>query len=164
MWVPLSSLWLTSLSEPLFLVLCKMCCPEDWGNCNQTVPYGALPGQAFPISSAVAPLRSSQITVFDAHFLGCFTDVKVKWSCSVMSALCNPMDCNLPGSSVHGIFQARVLEWVAISFSRRSRPRDQTQVSRIVGRCFIIWATREVTDVKTPHQMEDINYLMTIST
>ena len=59
--------------------------------------------------------------------------------------LCDPMDCSLPGSSVHGIFQARVLEWVAISFSRGSSPpRDQTWVSRIVGRCFTIWATREV--------------------
>ena len=39
--------------------------------------------------------------------------------------LYNPMDCSLPGSSVHGIFQARILEWVAISFSRRSsQPRD----------------------------------------
>ena len=39
--------------------------------------------------------------------------------------LCDPIDCSLPGSSVHGIFQARVLEWVAISFSRRvSQPRD----------------------------------------
>ena len=56
------------------------------------------------------------------------------------------MDCSLPGSSVHGIFQARVLEWVAISFSRgSSQHRDQTQVSGIVGRCFTIWATREVT-------------------
>ena len=45
----------------------------------------------------------------------------------------DPMDCSPPGSSVHGIFQARVLEWVAISFSRRSsRPRDWTLVSRIV--------------------------------
>ena len=59
--------------------------------------------------------------------------------------LCDPMDCSLPCSSIHGIFQARVLEWVAISFSRgSSRPRDRTQVSRIVGRCFTIWATREV--------------------
>ena len=39
---------------------------------------------------------------------------------SVMSALCNPMDCSLPGSSVHGILQARTLEWVAIPFSRGS--------------------------------------------
>ena len=38
---------------------------------------------------------------------------------------CAPMDCSLPGSSVHGIFQARILEWFAISFSRRSsQPRD----------------------------------------
>ena len=51
--------------------------------------------------------------------------------------LCNPMDCSLPGSSVHGIFQARVLEWVAMSFSRRSSwPRNRTQVSHIVGRRF----------------------------
>ena len=43
-----------------------------------------------------------------------------------------------------GFFQARILEWVAISFSKRSsRPRDWTQVSRIVGTCFTIWATRE---------------------
>ena len=39
--------------------------------------------------------------------------------------LCNPMDCSLPGSSIHRIFQARILEWVAISFSRvSSQPRD----------------------------------------
>ena len=56
-----------------------------------------------------------------------------------------PMDCSLPGSSAHGIFQARVLEWVAISFSRGSSwPRDQTCVSHIVGRCFTIWTTKEV--------------------
>ena len=59
--------------------------------------------------------------------------------------LCNPMDCNLPGSSVHGIFQARrVLEWVAISFSRGSeQPRKQTWVSHIAGRRFTVWATGE---------------------
>ena len=56
------------------------------------------------------------------------------------------MDCSLPGSSIHGVFQARVLEWVAISFSRgSSRFRDQTRVSRIVGRRFTIWATKEAT-------------------
>ena len=58
--------------------------------------------------------------------------------------LCNPMDCSQSGSSVHGIFQARVLEWVAIAFSRgSSQPRDRTQVSRTAGRRFTIWATRE---------------------
>ena len=49
--------------------------------------------------------------------------------------LCDPMDCSLLDSSVHGIFQARVLEWIAISFFRgSSRPSDQTRVSRIAGR------------------------------
>ena len=59
--------------------------------------------------------------------------------------LCDPMDCSLPGSSVHGIFQALVLEWIAVSFSRgSSRPGDWTRVSRIVDRHFTVWATREV--------------------
>ena len=54
------------------------------------------------------------------------------------------MGCSPPGSSVRGILQARILEWVAIPFSRgSSRPRDQTQVSHIAGRCFTVWATRE---------------------
>ena len=66
------------------------------------------------------------------------------WSRSVMSTLCNPMDCSPPSSSVHGIFQARILEWVAISFSRGSSwPRDQTQVSCIAGRCFTTCAIME---------------------
>ena len=53
--------------------------------------------------------------------------------------LCNPMDCSLPGLSVHGILQARILEWDAILFSRESSPpRDQTPVSCIAGRFFTI--------------------------
>ena len=58
--------------------------------------------------------------------------------------LCDPKDCSPPGSSIHGIFQTRILEWVAISFSRgSSQPRDQTQVSHTAGRLFTIWTTRE---------------------
>ena len=54
------------------------------------------------------------------------------------------MDCSLPDFSVHEILQARILEWVTISFSRgSSRPRDRTQVSLIGGRRFNLWATRE---------------------
>ena len=68
-------------------------------------------------------------------------------ACSVTQSwptLCDPMDCSLPGSSVHGILQARILEWVAISFSRgSSRLRDQTQISGIARRFFTIWATTE---------------------
>ena len=51
--------------------------------------------------------------------------------------LCDPIDCSLPSSSVRGILQARILEWIAISFSRvSSQPRNRTQVSCIAGRCF----------------------------
>ena len=58
------------------------------------------------------------------------------------------MDCTLPGSSFHGVFQARVQEWVAISFSRGySWPMDQTWVSHIAGKCLTIWATRETGKV-----------------
>ena len=58
----------------------------------------------------------------------------------------DPMDCSLPGSSVHGILQARILEWVVIPFSRRSsQPRDWTWFSRIAGRFFTVWATREAS-------------------
>ena len=55
-----------------------------------------------------------------------FNAVKVAQSCRT---LCNPMNCSQPGSSVHGILQARTLEWVAFPFSRgSSQPRDRTQV------------------------------------
>ena len=68
--------------------------------------------------------------------------------------LCDPMDCSPPGFSIHGIFQAWVLEWVAISFSRgSSRPRDWNWVSRIAGRCFTIWATRESYKRKRRRQL-----------
>ena len=54
-------------------------------------------------------------------------------------ALCDPMDCSSPGSSVHGISQAKILEWVAISVSRgSSRPRDQIRLS-YSGRCFFFF-------------------------
>ena len=70
--------------------------------------------------------------------LGVWCVCEVAQSCPT---LCDLVDCSLPGSSVHGIFQARVLEWAATSFSRRSSPpRDRTRVSRIVGRRFTVWA------------------------
>ena len=64
--------------------------------------------------------------------------------------LCDPMDCTLSGFSVHGIFQARVLEKIVISFSRgSSRPRNRTRVSRVAGRRFTVWATREAWATNT---------------
>ena len=65
-----------------------------------------------------------------------------KWSRSVVSNSLWPHGLHLPCSSVLEIFQAIVLEWIAISFSRRSsRPRDRNRVSRIVDRHFTVWAT-----------------------
>ena len=63
--------------------------------------------------------------------------------------LCDPVDCSPPDSSVHGILQARILEWVAISFSRgSSQPRDRTQVSHIAGRLFNLCISREALKYK----------------
>ena len=61
--------------------------------------------------------------------------------------LCDPTGCSLPGSSVHGILQARILEWVAMPSSRGSSPPwDQTWVSHVASRFFILWATREAQE------------------
>ena len=68
----------------------------------------------------------------------CESEVKVLVAQS-SPTLCNPMDYSPPGSSVHGILQTRILEWVAVPFSRGfSRPRDRTQVSCIAGRFFSV--------------------------
>ena len=64
------------------------------------------------------------------------SESEIAYSCLT---LCDSMDCSLPGSSMYGSLQARVLELVAISFSRgSSRPRDRTWVSHIAGSCFTI--------------------------
>ena len=70
-----------------------------------------------------------------------------KWKCWSCLSLCDPVDYSPPGSCVHGILQARILEWVSIPFPRRSSwARDWTPVSPISGRFFTIWGTR-----KTPN-------------
>ena len=70
----------------------------------------------------------------------------IEWSKVAQSCptICDPMDCSPPGSSIQGILQTRIPEWVAMSFSTgSSRPRNRTQVSHIAGRRFNLWATRE---------------------
>ena len=112
----------------------------------QNVPPHRLgPALVSETSSAHAHLAR-----FHSLFSGCccyyYSDYsEVAQSCST---LCDPMDCSLPGSSVHGIFQSIVLEWIAISFSRgSSQPRDRTWASRIVDRRFTVCATREVASI-----------------
>ena len=71
--------------------------------------------------------------------------------------LCNPRDCSLPGSSIHGILQARTLDWVTMPSSRGSSwSRDRTCVSCIGGRCFNLWATREAHQSKTQFSPEPV--------
>ena len=75
--------------------------------------------------------------------------------------LCDPVDCSLPGSSLHGILQARILEWVAISFSRGfSQPRDRTWVSDIAGRSFILWATREALSLSLEFAQTHVHWVV----
>ena len=77
--------------------------------------------------------------LFASCFVGCCC--LVTKSCLT---LCDPIDCSPPGSTVHGIFQARILQWVAISFSRgSSRPRDPTYMSCIGMWILYHWATTE---------------------
>ena len=72
----------------------------------------------------------------DSQWFSCFC-LRAKSSLQSCLMLCDPMDCSPPGSSVHGILQARILEWVAMPSSRGSSwPRDQTWVSCIAGRFF----------------------------
>ena len=105
-----------------------------------TSAYQASPSMGFSRQEywSGVPLPSAKCYL-EKHILSMC--VLVAQSCL---ALCNPMDWGPPGSSVHGILQARILEWVAISFSRGpSRPRDRTQVSCITGGFFTVWVTRE---------------------
>ena len=80
-------------------------------------------------------------TLYHLRHQGSPLKVKITQLCLT---LFDSMDWGLPGSSVHGLLQARILEWVAIPFLRgSSQPRDQTQVSHIADRFFTIWATKE---------------------
>ena len=98
-------------------------------------------GKAFDKIQYPFMIKTLQKMGIEGTYLSILTTIydsesEVTQSCPT---LCDPMDCSLPGSSVHRIFQARVLEWVAISFSRgSSQPRDRTQVSCTAGRCFTI--------------------------
>ena len=93
-----------------------------------------------------AVLKTSLIWLLDQYSNAISCMVGLEWSEVAQSCptLCDPMDSSLPGSAIHGVFQARILEWAATSFSRgSSQPRDRTWVSCIADRCFTVWATRE---------------------
>ena len=83
-------------------------------------------------------VQLSKILVFPTHLE---SESEVTQSCP---NLCDSMNCSLPGTSVHGIFQARILEWVVIFFFRgSSNPGIEPRVSRIIGRRFTVWAPKK---------------------
>ena len=127
------SLW------PYGLLPTRLICPWDFPGKNTGVGCHFLLQGIFPTQGSNKGLPHCRQTLYyPLSHQGVVKSLNRVW-------LCNPVDCSPPGSSVHGILQARILEWVAISFSRGSSwPRDRTQVSHIAGRCFNLWATREV--------------------
>ena len=106
----------------------QVLCPWDSPGKNTVVGSRALPQRIAPDQGSNSCLLHQQAgfffyhsTTWEAYYTMC-VKCEVTQSCLT---LCDPIDCSLPGSSLHGVLQARVLEWVAISFSRgSSRPRD----------------------------------------
>ena len=104
----------------------------DWFQIGKEVLQGCI---LSPCLLTYMPSTSWETLGWNKHKLESRLPAAAAKSLQSCLTLCGPMDCSLPGSSIHGIFQARVLEWVAISFSRVSSwPRDRTQVSRIVSK------------------------------
>ena len=143
---------------PLFLIKRFLALPpKTWGNVLLSVlftmhthtPKASLCWADLPLShpqglpvTVSSDTRNQPPPHTNRAFIFKLTVSSITQSCPT---LCDSMDYSLPGSSIHGIFQAIVLEQVAISFSKGSSwPRDRTRVSHIVDRRFTRWATREV--------------------
>ena len=144
---------MSSSLQPHGLQLTRLLCPWDSPGRNTGVSSCPLLQGIFLIQGSDPHLLHHRQILYclshqgshmtqQSYFWAYTLKVKVKSKSEVAQScptLCDPMDCSLPGSSVHGIFQARVLEWGAISFSGgSSRPRDQTWVFHIVGRRFTV--------------------------
>ena len=111
--------------------------------------YPGWPRQCQPQGARIECRREKSATLAtgwgNGRFQICYVEVKVKaWAVQSCPTLCHRTGCSLPGSSGRGIFQARILEWVTIPFSRGlSQARGRTWVSHIAGRFFTAWITSE---------------------
>ena len=139
-WVP----WPTVLSPCSWVMRARM-----WYTQNEAKSNGYGSNMWLEFSGKyekfwVNPYSTTYLDGKDHSPISCIDQcVKVLVAQSCLT-LCDPMDYSSLGSSVPGILQARILEWVAIPFSRGSSwPRDRTQVSRTAGGFFTIWATRQ---------------------
>ena len=129
---------------------------------------GSKPWQFLEVGAdlKVAPTQGEQGETVKRHWCSL---VCCRCFCSVAKfcpTLCDPVNYSVPGSSVHGIFQARILEWVAVSFSRGSSwLRDQAQVSCTTGRFFTVWITRKLEKINKITRLlkkrEDTSYQWT---
>ena len=117
------SIWLTGSSSSAPNDICHMC--------SVTVRLGDNHYLVIVASSLITASEPHGPKKPLAHLFNILFSSEVAQLCLTP---CDPMDCSLPGSFVHGILQTRILEWIAISFSRGSfRPRDRTQVSCPAG-------------------------------
>ena len=139
---------------------------SSWPTYSFPAPIASNQGMSDSFhSSAPLPDFESVSNIGDGGWIPCYSKLWIDNLClfsfesesevaQSCPTLCDPMDCSLSGSSVRGIFQARVLEWIAISFSRGySRPRNRTLVSRIAGRRFTVWSSFIFTKPKSPSKI-----------
>ena len=103
-----------------------------WTSWSVAVSPSELDRVIAELGSSLGPWKYKSVLSFQLDF-----KFLVRHPLLLLSTSYDPMDCSLPGSLVYGISQARILEWVAISFSRgSSQPRNQTRVSCLAGRVF----------------------------
>ena len=157
-----------------------------WTNCLSQVGLPISLSLAGAIGICTSLCQLLKLKTYSLRNCGASTfhhgKCKLKLATQSSLTLCDPMDCSPPGSSVHGILQARILEWVAISFSRgSSQPRDQTQVTHIVKdylpteppgkpwRNLLPWRKRQTrgrkreAELGTPFSMSPLRYSLWLS-
>ena len=130
---------------------------KDWRVCGAGfTPVAVRGSRGMEVKSSESTFCSSLMPAHALLYLGrAFHCVLATQACLT---LCDPMDCSPPGSSVHGILQARILEWVTISFSRGSSwPRDRTWVSCTASGFLTFWATYSPWNY--PGQNTGVGYL-----
>ena len=127
---------------------------KQWKQC-QTLFLGAP--KSLQMVIAAMKLKDQLTPWKESYDQPQFSSVQFSLVAQSCPTLCDPVDCSLPGFSVHGILQARILEWVTIFFSRgSSQPRDWTQVSRIAGRFFTSWRTREALMAESKEELKSL--------